>query len=76
MSFSTQPFVSIGGFHGLGLDDEGRVWGWGFNGSMQLGVRGKKVVAQAELLPVGAGGRAVDIAAGGAHSLVVMEDGR
>ena len=68
--------MSLGGFHGLGLDDQGRVWGWGFNGSMQLGVKGKKVVGQAELLPLPSHAAAVRVAAGGAHSLVVLEDGR
>lgn len=68
--------MSIGGFHGLGLDDKGRVWGWGFNGSMQLGVKGKKVVPQAELLPLPSHSQAIHVSAGGAHSLVVLQDGR
>ncbi len=68
--------MSLGGFHGLALDDKGRVWGWGFNGSMQLGVREKKVVPQAELLPLPSHAAAVHVAAGGAHSLVVLQDGR
>jgi alpha-tubulin suppressor-like RCC1 family protein len=68
--------ISLGGFHALGLDDQGRVWGWGFNGSMQLGVKGKKVVAQAELLPLPSHAPAVRVAAGGAHSLVALADGR
>jgi alpha-tubulin suppressor-like RCC1 family protein len=43
---------------------------------MQLGLKGKKIAAQAELLPLPSHAAAVDIAAGGAHSLVVLEDGR
>jgi hypothetical protein len=68
--------MSLGGFHGLGLDDQGRVWGWGFNGSMQLGVKDKKVVPQAEQLQLPTHSKAIHVAAGGAHSLVVLEDGR
>jgi alpha-tubulin suppressor-like RCC1 family protein len=68
--------MSLGGFHGLALDEQGRVWGWGFNGSMQLGVKGKKIVPQAELLPLPSHAPAVHVAAGGAHSLVVLQDGR
>ena len=68
--------MSLGGFHGLALDEQGRVWGWGFNGSMQLGVKDKKIVPVAELLPRPSHAPAVHVAAGGAHSLVVLQDGR
>ena len=72
--------VSVGGgrdgAHMLALDREGRVWSWGAGeyGRCGNGKSSQPLPARVEILEE-AGGRFVSVAAGGAHSLAVREDG-
>jgi alpha-tubulin suppressor-like RCC1 family protein len=73
--------VSVGGTgrdgaHMLALDREGRVWSWGAGeyGRCGNGRSSQPLPARVEILEE-AGGRFVGVAAGGAHSLAVREDG-
>jgi len=73
--------VSVGGTgrdgaHMLALDCEGSVWSWGAGeyGRCGNGKSSQALPARVEILEE-AGGRFAGVAAGGAHSLAVREDG-
>ncbi len=66
--------IAIGGSFALALDDDGNVWGWGTNGSEQLGFLLERVVRQ----PIKIAGlrSIVEIAAGYDFTLALRDDGR
>jgi alpha-tubulin suppressor-like RCC1 family protein len=66
--------ISLGRFHGLALDAEGRVWGWGVNESAQLATPAVDLVARAPLPLRGLDGVAA-IAAGDDYTLALKRDG-
>lgn len=67
--------VSAGLWHGLALDESGRVWSWGFNRFGQLGdgTRTDRATPVAVALP--AGTRITAIAAGSSHSVALTSSG-
>lgn len=75
--FFVATAIAAGGFHSLGIDNSGRVWGWGYNAFGQLGTTGLysavpvwNAALSAQLSTVG-GGPIKAIAAGGNHSLAL-----
>lgn len=66
--------ISLGRFHGLALDADGAVWGWGVNESAQLGSPALDLVA---LPPRRLSGldEAAAVAAGDDYTLVLKRDG-
>ena len=69
--------VAAGDYHTIALDDQGRVWGWGLNGSGELGVA-TGVGYISSVAPVMTEGLAdiVSIAAGNQFSAALGADGR
>ncbi len=72
--------IAAGGSHSLALKSDGTVWVWGNNESGQLGkdpkaAQGAITSSTTPLQVTGITGTAVAIAAGGSHSLALMEDG-
>ena len=66
--------ISVGRFHGLALDRDGRVWGWGANESAQLATPAVDLAVRAPQLLSGLD-QAAAIAAGDDYSLVLKRDG-
>lgn len=66
--------ISLGRFHGLALDANGDVWGWGFNESAQLASPAVDLVALAPRRLAGLGSAAA-VAAGDDYTLVLKQDG-
>ena len=75
--------IAAGGYHTVVLLDDGTVKCWGYNGSGQLGYgdtnnRGDNSGEMGDTLPtvdLGTGRTAVQIAAGGYHTVVLLDDG-
>ncbi|KHJ41341.1 regulator of condensation [Trichuris suis] len=66
--------IAVGGWHTLALTDAGTVYAWGWNESGQLGLNQKeKVVDTPVAVPIPEEYRAVAIACGGRHSLILAE---
>ncbi len=70
--------VSMGAFHGVALDAEGTVWAWGRSFEGQLGDGQPHQVNDYTNVPVEVPleGAATRVAAGGYHSLALLQDGR
>lgn len=68
--------VAAGSDHSLALRSDGTVWAWGFNSNGQIGPNGPED-ATAQYTPVRVTGvsEAIAIAAGGAQSLALLDDG-
>lgn len=66
--------ISLGRFHGLALDANGDVWGWGVNESAQLASPAVDLVALAPRRLAGLGDAAA-VAAGDDYTLVLKRDG-
>lgn len=66
--------ISVGRFHGLALDRDGRVWGWGANESAQLATPAVDLTMRAPQ-PLAGLDQAAAIAAGDDYSLVLKRDG-
>ncbi|WP_257386764.1 RCC1 domain-containing protein [Tahibacter caeni] len=66
--------ISVGRFHGLALDRDGRVWGWGANESAQLATPAVDLTVRAPQSLAGLD-EAAAIAAGDDYSLVLKRDG-
>lgn len=66
--------VSAGGYHALALTTTGEVWGWGSNTDGQVAPQAAAAVV-ATPLPIPVAGRAIAVAAGGRHSVALLEDG-
>lgn len=72
--------VAAGEYHSVGIDTDGRVWAWGYNGNANLGKGDRNGSSQ---IPVLVGGtnseitnhKIVDIAAGYGHTLAIDENG-
>jgi alpha-tubulin suppressor-like RCC1 family protein len=67
--------IEAGGSHTVAIDKNGRAWGWGLNGSGQLGDNS----AASRLTPVsvlGAVKTFCKIAAGGSHTVAIDKNGR
>jgi alpha-tubulin suppressor-like RCC1 family protein len=74
--------IAAGGGHSLALDSSANVWSWGFNRSGQLGQGldpAKSIKSPTPVLVKKADGTAltgvIHIAAGGSHSLFIVNDG-
>ncbi|MFF5206373.1 RCC1 domain-containing protein [Streptosporangium sp. NPDC000396] len=72
--------IAADGTHSLALRNDGTVWAWGDDSSGQLGDGGGTTGGSAPVQVVGTGGTGVlsgvqRIAAGGAHSLALLNDG-
>jgi alpha-tubulin suppressor-like RCC1 family protein len=82
-SEATATAITAGRRHSCAVLRAGATKCWGDNGAGQLGVRGPAALGGAfgdmgnRLLPVdlGPGGRAIAVAAGGAHSCAILEGG-
>lgn len=66
--------ISLGRFHGLALDRDGKVWGWGVNESAQLATPAVDLVARPPAALHGLQPAAA-IAAGDDYTLVLKRDG-
>jgi len=66
--------ISLGRFHGLALDAEGQVWGWGANESAQLATPAVDLVVRAPQ-PLGGLDGVAAIAAGDDYTLALKRDG-
>lgn len=64
--------ISAGGDHSLAIDEEGNIWGWGYNHYGQLGIETggdsepQKIISELKFKK---------ISAGGSHSLAIDEEG-
>jgi alpha-tubulin suppressor-like RCC1 family protein len=67
--------VAAGTEHSLALDVNGTVWAWGRDTYGQLGQGGAPASSQVPLPVLGLPGPAIDIAAGGDHSMALLSDG-
>jgi len=73
--------IAAGGAHNLALDSSGEVWSWGNNDSGQLGYSSANQAAKSPIpnlvtnVDTSALSHVVAIAAGGAHSLFILNDG-
>ena len=75
---STVVAVAAGAFYSLALDDQGRLWAWGYNVSGQLGdgsTTNRSSPVQVDLTPLN-GSKVVAISAGASHSLALDDQGR
>src|SRR5712691_1870635 len=72
--FSTEPRLTAGGAHSLGLRPDGSVWGWGSNQFGQIG-DGTTTARVAPVRVAGLTGPFVGVSAGATHSLGVSADG-
>jgi alpha-tubulin suppressor-like RCC1 family protein len=74
--------IAAGAEHSLGLDAAGRVWGWGSNAYLQLGINyaqsktARPVTWSADRPRAPALKRVKAVAAGHGHSLALLADGR
>lgn len=68
----THPSFSAGGTHSLAIDNQGRLWAWGYNTSGQLG-KGTTVAGLSNWAPVQIGDESnwTAVSAGLAHSLAI-----
>jgi alpha-tubulin suppressor-like RCC1 family protein len=66
--------VAAGIVHSLALQSDGSVWTWGSNGAGQLGI-GAETAYRATPAPLGSPRDARAVAAGDAHSVVLVEEG-
>lgn len=66
--------VSAGHFHSLALTRDGKVWAWGFNDYGQLGT-GSQALYEPTPRPVASASPFLAVAAGGRHSIALVNDG-
>ena len=68
--------IAAGEYHSLAIDEDGAVFGWGANGTGALGTGDRTDSSTPRLVLINPQDRAIAVAGGGAHSLVLLEDGR
>jgi alpha-tubulin suppressor-like RCC1 family protein len=67
-----------GAYHSTAVLDDGTVWTWGYNGNGQLGdgtTAPRSAPGQVLAPPAWLGRQVVDVAAGGFHTLAILDDG-